>query len=645
LQTKRSYAALQKSGRSTLKQLQKLDSKIAKLQQNIETHRNQGKRRAVCAFVIFNSQKARNKCFGMYHSWASMEYSLSCWGQKQEFRFKRKFRLTVQPAAEPSDIKWENLEYSWFSRFQRRLLSYFLSFVLVIISIAFIVAGKSFENKLKLSRNDCASPSYVESCNSAVNWAGPVICSFTPGKTPPCSLLGAWNMTFLSTEALSIKLRVPLDINVAVTPTKSLILNGNQCRYKNQAWLPSGSLSTDCIRASSITYAQWQVFNTAGWADSSFANASGCSKCFCSALMMSNTLIWIESVDVFTVRGTIRRPDGQALCTEQAWALASLTALQAAAVIIVVLFNLLMTTVTLLMSSFERHHTLAEEEGSSAFFVFVGQYINTFLVVLLVYAKIGPLKSAVEAKAGIVSDILPVFAGEFPDFTESWYTIVGAQLIVTVTLNLILPMAPLMVALIGDCCLPLSSRSVASQSALNHAYAGKDFVLSTRYGGLLSVVFGCLMYSSGMPILLLIGALIFFTIYWVDKVYLLRLCRTPSAYSDRINTACLRYLKYALLLHLLIGCWIYSAQTTAGSNMFVDGGYLLSNDVLALPGSEISCLILNSSSACAAAFSGGCQWQGNMSTTTNSLLGGRCTVAVDSSRYILSEADGNLSDC
>jgi hypothetical protein len=44
------------------------------------------------------------------------------------------------------------------------------------------------------------------------------------------------------------------------------------------------------------------------------------------------------------------------------------------------------------------------------------------------------------------------------------------------------------------------------------------------------------------------------------RVYLFRLCRLPPMYSGRLNEAVLRILPYAMLLHMAIGCWVYSAQ-------------------------------------------------------------------------------------
>ena len=46
------------------------------------------------------------------------------------------------------------------------------------------------------------------------------------------------------------------------------------------------------------------------------------------------------------------------------------------------------------------------------------QFVNTFLVALLVYARIAPLRGAVEAAAGGAADVVPIFAGEFSDFTD-----------------------------------------------------------------------------------------------------------------------------------------------------------------------------------------------------------------------------------
>eukprot|EP00961_Rhodomonas_salina_P262920 3553013-Rhodomonas_salina.1 len=54
-----------------------------------------------------------------------------------------------------------------------------------------------------------------------------------------------------------------------------------------------------------------------------------------------------------------------------------------------------------------------------------------------------------------------------------------------------------------------------TQKSLNRAYLGPEFEVGSRYGTFLNVIFTCMMFSSGMPILLLVASLFSFVTCWV----------------------------------------------------------------------------------------------------------------------------------
>lgn len=93
---------------------------------------------------------------------------------------------------------------------------------------------------------------------------------------------------------------------------------------------------------------------------------------------------------------------------------------QAAAIAVVVLFNALMSMCTRYMARFERHHTRANMEVSVSWSVFVGQYINTALVGLLVYASIDSVNESLkDTQSGRdVLEKIPIFGGLFADISN-----------------------------------------------------------------------------------------------------------------------------------------------------------------------------------------------------------------------------------
>jgi hypothetical protein len=96
--------------------------------------------------------------------------------------------------------------------------------------------------------------------------------------------------------------------------------------------------------------------------------------------MVASPSAWLKSFDMWLYRAKFRLPSGTAPCTGQAEGLAAFTAVQAAVIVVVGIFNLLLAAASVRLVRFQRHHTAGEQEVAVAFRVFVGQFVNTFLV-------------------------------------------------------------------------------------------------------------------------------------------------------------------------------------------------------------------------------------------------------------------------
>jgi hypothetical protein len=109
-------------------------------------------------------------------------------------------------------------------------------------------------------------------------------------------------------------------------------------------------------------------------------------------------------------------------------------------------------------------------------------------VAILVYAQIDPVRQALAAESGPTKWV-PLFAGPYPDFTEQWFAVVGAQIIVTLVLNMLLPLVPLIQAVLAAfCCAPRKSKEVPGASQehckkeVSFSEVKGDFGLAERYG-------------------------------------------------------------------------------------------------------------------------------------------------------------------
>jgi len=75
------------------------------------------------------------------------------------------------------------------------------------------------------------------------------------------------------------------------------------------------------------------------------------------------------------------------------------------------------------------------------------------------------------------------------------------------------------------------------------------------------MLFIIMMYSASIPILYVSGLLICITMYWSDKVLFLRHYRLPPRYGRDLATRAITIMEYAILLHLIVGCYMLSNET------------------------------------------------------------------------------------
>ena len=70
----------------------------------------------------------------------------------------------------------------------------------------------------------------------------------------------------------------------------------------------------------------------------------------------------------------------------------------------------------------------------------------------------------------------------------------------------------------------LTAKSQITQRDLNALYEGPEFNMAINVPNTLVVLYTCMMYSSGMPTLILVAMFSFLISFWVDKFMLLRMC-------------------------------------------------------------------------------------------------------------------------
>ena len=187
------------------KALKKLAKKLSKSEEKIKKqgalcqHENMEIKRA---YVVFNRTNDKIICLKAYNR----RNACGCKKRSRKLRFQ-KIHLTVMPSTEPTDIIWENLEYSKSSRICRRIVSLFFTLLLLALSIAMIYYVKTAQSRLpsedKCSKLDVEKKGSSDSGDQRLCYCQSLSSKHLIDNTSDCYvyieyLSYAWGIKFLS---------------------------------------------------------------------------------------------------------------------------------------------------------------------------------------------------------------------------------------------------------------------------------------------------------------------------------------------------------------------------------------------------------------------------------------------------------------
>ncbi|KAL0049982.1 hypothetical protein WJX82_002021 [Trebouxia sp. C0006] len=146
----------------------KVQKKVQQLQESIRAKReDSGQRRCVCAFVTFKTEEARLKCMQANPSSVGKR-----WAQRRDRRFRKRHALRVGPAPEPSDVVWENLEFSVMQRLQRSFFILLLNLLIILVGFILVNLSASWRHNSSNLASDpptCATSCGILSTTSTLN--------------------------------------------------------------------------------------------------------------------------------------------------------------------------------------------------------------------------------------------------------------------------------------------------------------------------------------------------------------------------------------------------------------------------------------------------------------------------------------------
>ena len=445
-----------------------LDEHLAKYDQwldEYEKENSKGKLRAVTAFITFEEEEGYLRCLHEYPDLGPMHRLF----QPYHKRFKKK-RMTIRPAPDPTDIIWENLDYTYMNRAFRQFVVNLITISLLLISFALIYVTKLKKVEVE---NEFGRPA---TCPSQV--------------------------------------------------TTEMVLEDEKQKANK---------------------AEYQVL----------------VECFCKNALATGSFSDMLKTPFFDAETRSTR----FYCAEWAEAFISVQALTIGAVLVVIAINAVLKQVLGKLVLREKHHTLSEQVISVVKKIFLAQFINTAVLLVLINANLDYFKDPTVPGQTDQSGLL--FSGKYSDFDVSWYQDVGIALMLTMIINVFAPHGAIFLTYLKlelkrcmdrSCSCDPTITKQSTQRDLEALYRGPKFELATRYAQSLTTIFIAFLFSSGMPLLLVWGAAGIVVTYWTDKFTFLRVVRTPPGYDEKIARATGSLLPYAVLLHCLFGMWMYSNQ-------------------------------------------------------------------------------------
>ncbi|CAD8090541.1 unnamed protein product [Paramecium sonneborni] len=445
----------------TLSQLQQKDNaqeligEIEKLENQISDYDNQIQEPEELneiikyAWITFETIEQRNMAFFVYQQ-DYLRDLFSCCGCNEILKIDNAI-IKAQPAPPPDDINWMNLQYSTIELIARRTLSFMLTFVLMIFTIAAIIF-------LKLKQLDYQS-NYPE---------------------PNCTMYSKI--------------------------TENDVIDDQQKKNFKQGLL----------------------------------------ECYCK--------------EDFLNRINMTFSNGEQLCQQWFNDYVKIVGWPFLIVIVIIFINQVIQLIFTKFAEFEAHRSKSKQLSSRLLKVFIVQYINTALVILIINIKFTSELN--------LSSFSVWLNGKFDDINVQWFNQVGTTILLTMVIYIIGPLINIMISSLIRCfkkCFDQCGLDEGqftkklTQQDLNEYYTGSDFNVELKYSQILTVICVNFLYSSGMPLLYLTTALFLFITFCSDKYYLLHFCKIPPKVDDSIAKLVRQILKLLLIWHTIFSIWIYGS--------------------------------------------------------------------------------------
>lgn len=199
--------------------------------------------------------------------------------------------------------------------------------------------------------------------------------------------------------------------------------------------------------------------------------------------------------------------------------------------------------------------TKGEESKLVTRSIFICQFLNTAVIMLLLNANLEP--------QGV-----PFFDGQLSDFNSYWYNDTGNTIVGTMVFNAYWPFLEWLLLLLvfkvrnrvkdsGWRCRGHTTKKKTLKQYID-LYSGPQYLIHFKYSTIMNIVFVTFLYGAGMPVLFPVAAVSLFVLYVIEKVLIFYWYRQPPMFDEKLNNSVLDILTYAPLLYFSFGYWMLS---------------------------------------------------------------------------------------
>lgn len=206
--------------------------------------------------------------------------------------------------------------------------------------------------------------------------------------------------------------------------------------------------------------------------------------------------------------------------------------------VIIVVINIILKTTSIKLITWIGYDTHSEMITKITNGVFIAQFFNTAILILLVNANFAEFNIPFTS----------FFNGPYLDYTYNWYGFVGNRIVQTMIINALMPL--------GTELIPIITKRLAQRKDQNwekdrlkaeyvtkttqiyqyiDLYSGPEYIVHFKYSGILNITYVTMMYGLGLPILFPIAAFSYFVFFSIERYQVAYTYQMPPTLDDKLT--------------------------------------------------------------------------------------------------------------